>query len=320
MAVSKGGGGMKSVKALGKVGVLMGGTSAERSVSLNSGQQVLAALQSVGVEAQAFDVQTLEQVVEAAKQVDFVFVALHGRWGEDGTVQAVLQSLKKPFTGSGVAASALAMDKLRTKFVWQGAGLPTPRFFWVSAIQPFDWKRFHQLNLTFPLMVKPVHEGSSIGMQKVMDESELEMAIEQAQLYDAEVLIEQWVHGREFTVAILAGEALPLVELETARAFYDYHAKYQANDTHYLCPVHLPAGKELQIQKLAKQAFEVIGAQGWGRVDVMLDAQLNPYLIELNTVPGMTVHSLLPRAAKHAGIDFSQLVLRILQTAEAAIE
>ncbi len=307
---------MEAVKQLGKVGILMGGTSAERAISLNSGQQVLQALQQAGVEAEAFDVQTLSQVVKAAEQVDVVFIALHGRWGEDGQVQAILQSLNKPFTGSGVAASALAMDKLRTKLVWQGAGLPTPKFIWISPELPFSWKRFHQAGIEFPVMVKPSHEGSSIGMQKVMNEAGLEAAIEQAQQYDSEILVEQWITGREFTVGILGQETLPLVELETTRDFYDYQAKYHAEDTRYHCPVHLPPGKEQQIQKLAKQAFDAIGTQGWGRVDVMLDTQLNPYLIELNTVPGMTDHSLVPMAAKHAGLGFLALVLRILQTAK----
>ncbi|GAB6035357.1 D-alanine--D-alanine ligase [Galenea microaerophila] len=304
--------------ALSKVGVLMGGVSEERAISLNSGQQVLQALQQAGVNAEGFDVQSLMDVVQAAEQVDVVFIALHGRWGEDGQVQAILQSLNKPFTGSGVAASALAMDKLRTKLVWQGAGLPTPKFIWISPTQPFSWHHFHQAQLDFPVMVKPCHEGSSIGMKKVENEADLEAAIQQAQQFDAEVLVEQWITGREFTVGILGHEPLPLIELETQRAFYDYQAKYEADDTRYHCPVHLPAGKEQQIQKLARQAFETLGAQGWGRIDVMLDQELNPYLIELNTVPGMTDHSLVPMAAKHAGLGFSALVLRILQLANGS--
>ena len=304
---------MCSLEALGKVAVLMGGTAAEREVSLKSGQQVVTALQQAGVEAEAFDVQSLQAVVQAVSGANRVFVALHGRWGEDGQVQAILQSLDIPFTGSKMAASALAMDKLRSKLVWQGAGLPTPRFIWVSERQPFSWKRFHQAGLNFPVMVKPCREGSSIGMQKVTDEAALLTAIAKAQQYDAEVLIEQWITGREFTVAILGDEALPLIELETDRDFYDFEAKYHSDSTQYHCPVHLPAGKEQQMQKLAKQAFEVLGAEGWGRVDLMLDSQLNPYLIELNTVPGMTDHSLVPMAAQHAGLDFSGLVLRVLQ-------
>lgn len=307
---------MFSLDNLGKVAVLMGGTAAERAVSLNSGQQVVQALQQVGVEAEAFDVQSLQAVVQAVEGADLAFIALHGRWGEDGQVQAILQSLGVPFTGSKMAASALAMDKLRSKLAWQGAGLPTPNFIWVSDVLPFSWKRFHQAGLNFPVMVKPSREGSSIGLQKVLSEGELESAIAEAQLFDAEILIEQWITGREFTAAILGDEALPLIELETDRDFYDFEAKYHSDTTQYHCPVHLSAGKEQQMQKLAKQAFEVLGAEGWGRVDLMLDSQLNPYLIELNTVPGMTDHSLVPMAAKHAGLGFSDLVLRILQLAK----
>jgi len=305
-----------SLDNLGKVAVLMGGTAAERAVSLNSGQQVVQALQQVGVEAEAFDVQSLQAVVQAVEGADLAFIALHGRWGEDGQVQAILQSLGVSFTGSKMAASALAMDKLRSKLAWQGAGLPTPNFIWVSDVLPFSWKRFHQAGLNFPVMVKPSREGSSIGLQKVLSEGELESAIAEAQLFDAEILIEQWITGREFTAAILGDEALPLIELETDRDFYDFEAKYHSDTTQYHCPVHLSAGKEQQMQKLAKQAFEVLGAEGWGRVDLMLDSQLNPYLIELNTVPGMTDHSLVPMAAKHAGLGFSDLVLRILQLAK----
>ncbi len=307
---------MFSLDNLGKVAVLMGGTAAERAVSLNSGQQVVQALQQVGVEAEAFDVQSLQAVVQAVEGADLAFIALHGRWGEDGQVQAILQSLGVSFTGSKMAASALAMDKLRSKLAWQGAGLPTPNFIWVSDVLPFSWKRFHQAGLNFPVMVKPSREGSSIGLQKVLSEGELESAIAEAQLFDAEILIEQWITGREFTAAILGDEALPLIELETDRDFYDFEAKYHSDTTQYHCPVHLSAGKEQQMQKLAKQAFEVLGAEGWGRVDLMLDSQLNPYLIELNTVPGMTDHSLVPMAAKHAGLGFSDLVLRILQLAK----
>ena len=307
---------MFSLDNLGKVAVLMGGTAAERAVSLNSGQQVVQALQQVGVEAEAFDVQSLQAVVQAVDGADLAFIALHGRWGEDGQVQAILQSLGVSFTGSKMAASALAMDKLRSKLAWQGAGLPTPNFIWVSDVLPFSWKRFHQAEMDFPVMVKPSREGSSIGMQKVVDESELLAALKDAQQFDAEILIEQWITGREFTAAILGDEALPLIELETDRDFYDFEAKYHSDTTQYHCPVHLSAGKEQQMQKLAKQAFEVLGAEGWGRVDLMLDSQLNPYLIELNTVPGMTDHSLVPMAAKHAGLGFSDLVLRILQLAK----
>jgi D-alanine-D-alanine ligase len=298
-----------------KIGVLMGGNAAEREISLKSGGAVLQALQSAGLNAEGFDVIDFESLVSAAQQVDLCFIALHGRWGEDGVVQAILQSLGKPYSGSGVTASAIAMDKLRTKLLWQGAGILTPKFIWVSKNAPFSWKRFHQAGLGFPAIVKPSHEGSSIGMRKVESESELEEAIVYAQNYDNEVVVEQWITGREFTAAILGDETLPLIELKTDHAFYDFDAKYQSDSTQYLCPVSLPEAVQKRIQKEAMHAFQTVGAEGWGRIDVMLDDEMTPYYIELNTVPGMTDHSLVPMAAKHAGIDFETLVQRILDLA-----
>lgn len=298
-----------------KIAVLMGGNAAEREISLKSGQAVLQALQSAGLNAEGFDVIDFESLVSAAQQVDICFIALHGRWGEDGVVQAVLQSLGKPYTGSGVSASAIAMDKLRTKLLWQGAGILTPKFIWVSKNAPFSWKRFHQAGLGFPAIVKPCREGSSIGMRKVSSEAELGEAIAYAQNYDDEVVVEQWITGREFTAAILGDETLPLIELKTDHDFYDFDAKYQSNSTQYLCPVSLPEAVQKQIQKEAMLAFQTVGAKGWGRIDVMLDDEMRPYYIELNTVPGMTDHSLVPMAAKHAGLDFETLVQRILDLA-----
>lgn len=295
-----------------KVAVLMGGIAAEREVSLRSGQAVTAALQAQGIDATAIDVSSLQQLESVAKEYDVAFIALHGRWGEDGTVQAILQDLKMPFTGSGMQASAIAMDKLRTKWMWLGAGLPTPNFVWVNAQSPLDIEAF---DLQFPVIVKPSHEGSSIGMQKVDNLAQLAQAVIAAQQYDDEVLIEQWITGREYTAAVLNGQALPLIELRTSNRFYDFEAKYQSNDTQYICPTGLDPAMEQSLQNLVLRAFSVVGAKTWGRVDLMLDAQNRPWLIELNSVPGMTDHSLVPMAAKQAGMNFEALVKQILVTA-----
>lgn len=295
----------------GKVAVLMGGKAAERDISLKSGRAVAAALCRAQVDARACDVRSIDDLQGIAEHYDRAFIALHGRWGEDGTVQAVLDDLKLPYTGSGMAASAIAMDKLRSKWLWRGAGLPTPDFLWASEHRPFDIERF---SIEFPVIVKPCHEGSSIGMRKVNSAQELVQAMAFAQTYDTEILVERWVQGREFTVGILDGEALPLIELRTSHAFYDFEAKYQSNDTQYLCPCDLPDELQAEIQRLALQAFEVVGAEGWGRVDVMLDENNRPWLIELNSVPGMTDHSLVPMAAKACGLTFEQLVVKILSS------
>ena len=298
---------------LGKVAVLMGGKSAEREVSLKSGQAVTIALQSQGIDATALDVKTLEDIQSVAQDYDRAFIALHGRWGEDGVVQAILDDLGVPYTGSGMAASAVAMDKLRTKWMWLGAGLPTPKFIWVSDSLPLDIDSF---SIPFPVIVKPSHEGSSIGMRKVVNEAELVDAVAFAQQYDSEILIEQWITGREYTVGVLNNEALPLIELKTTHDFYDFEAKYQSNDTQYICPCDLEPETQKKIQSLVLQAFNIIGARGWGRVDLMLDERDQPWLIELNSVPGMTDHSLVPMAAKTAGLSFERLVFEILQTAK----
>lgn len=295
----------------GRVAVLMGGVAAERAVSLRSGKAVLKGLLAAGIDAHAFDVTCLTDLVVIAEKFDRAFIALHGRWGEDGQVQAILQSLGLPFTGSGMAASALAMDKLRTKWLWQGAGLKTPSFTYASPSQPLNLEFLH---MGFPLMVKPSHEGSSIGMRKVYSSTELAEAIQAAQAFDAEVLIEQFIEGREFTVAVLNDQVLPTIELKTSHDFYDFDAKYQANDTQYICPCELPVFIQQQINQLVLEGFAVVGAQGWGRMDVMLDANNQAWLIELNTVPGMTEKSLVPKAARQAGYSFEQLVLEILQS------
>ena len=295
----------------GKVAVLMGGKAAEREVSLRSGQAVTDALIRQGIDATACDVHSIEQLTVIANTYDRAFIALHGRWGEDGTVQAILDDLNFPYTGSGMASSAIAMDKLRTKWLWQGAGLPTPQFLHVSSSRPFIAEAF---SIPFPVIVKPSHEGSSIGMRKVNQLGDLQEAVDFAQQFDSEVLIEQWVTGSEYTVAVLNGEALPLIKLETTHDFYDFDAKYKSNDTQYICPCGLPTPLEQEIQSLTLQAFDVLGAKTWGRVDVMLDQQNRPWLIELNSVPGMTDHSLVPMAAAASGYSFEQLVVAILKS------
>jgi D-alanine-D-alanine ligase len=294
----------------GKVAVLLGGRSAEREVSLKSGHAVLAALQSSGVDAQAFD--PAERELAELKGFDRVFIALHGRYGEDGTIQGALELMGIPYTGSGVLASALAMDKWRTKLVWQAAGVPTPRDALLTAHSNFDQVA---ADLGLPLMVKPASEGSSIGMSKVMRAEDLKMAYELAAKHDRTVIAEQFVAGVEYTAAILGDKALPLIRLETPHTFYDYNAKYIANDTRYICPCELAPQAERAVQSLALKAFELLGCQGWGRADLIVDESGTPYFLELNTSPGMTDHSLVPMAARQAGLSFEQLVLRILEQA-----
>ncbi|GKT11685.1 MAG: D-alanine-D-alanine ligase [Thiomicrorhabdus sp.] len=296
----------------GKVAVLMGGKAAEREISLKSGAAVTQALKAQGIDAAGCDVQSLDDLKWIAKQYDRAFIALHGRWGEDGVVQAILSDLGMPFTGSTMAASAIAMDKLRTKWMWLGAGLPTPKFVWISEENPLVLESF---TIPFPVIVKPSHEGSSIGMRKVDSAAELEEAVIYAQKFDSEVLVEQWITGREYTGAVLNGEALPLIQLKTSHSFYDFEAKYQSNDTQYICPCGLDEAQEKAIQLLVLKAFSVLGAGSWGRVDLMLDGNDQPWLIELNTVPGMTDHSLVPMAAKATGRSFENLVVEILQSA-----
>lgn len=291
----------------GKVAVLFGGNSAEREVSLRSGKAVLNALLEAGVDAFAFDpkAQPLSSL-----QADQVFIVLHGRGGEDGTMQGALQLLGLPYTGSGVLGSALAMDKIRCKWLFQAQGLPTSPFL---VARPGDTDYAAMLTqLGGKVMVKPANEGSSIGMSAATTAEELAAAIATAHQYDQEVLLERWINGREFTIAVLNDEVLPIVEMRTPRAFYDYEAKYQANSTEYLCPAPLTAELTGAMQATALAAFKAVGASGWGRVDLMLDQQGQHYLLEVNTVPGMTEKSLVPMAAKAAGYSFQQLVLAIL--------
>ena len=301
-----------NAKDFGKVAVLLGGRSAEREVSLRSGGMVLNALRRRGVDAHGFDPQQRDLAALIAEKFDRVFIALHGRYGEDGTIQGALELLGIPYTGSGVLASALAMDKWRSKLVWQAAGIPTPRYELLTAAS--DLKAV-SARLGLPLMVKPANEGSSIGMSKASAAAELDEAYTLAANYDSVVLAEQFIQGIELTAGVLGGEALPLIKLETPRKFYDYEAKYQANDTRYIIPCGLAAAAEAELQQQVLAAFNALGCRGWGRVDLMLDAVGKPWFIEVNTSPGMTDHSLVPMAARHAGLSFEDLVLRILELA-----
>ena len=298
--------------AFGKVAVLMGGKSAERPVSLNSGTMVLAALKKRGVDSHAFDPSERRLDSLVAQRFERAFIALHGRYGEDGTVQGALELLGIPYTGSGVLASALAMDKWRTKLLWHAAGLPTPRCELLSRDSDLGGVA---ARLGLPLMVKPVNEGSSIGMSKVRDTAHFEEAYALAAKYDNAVIAEQFIDGPEFTVGILGGDALPVIRLETPREFYDYEAKYCAADTRYLIPCGLPPEAESAIQREALRAFAVLGCRGWGRVDLMLDGARKPQFLEVNTSPGMTDHSLVPMAARHMGLSFEDLCMRILELA-----
>lgn len=295
----------------GKVAVLMGGWSAEREVSLKSGTAVLAAMQQRGIDAHGIDVQR-DTVIGDLQQgnYDRAFNILHGPGGEDGVIQGVLEVLGIPYTGSGVMASALAMDKLRTKQLLDGIGLPTPNYMLLDEDTDYEYV---SANLGLPIMVKPSQQGSSIGMSKVERTEQLHSAWQAAAQFEGAVIAEQWIEGKEYTVAILGDEALPAILLETPRTFYDYEAKYVADDTRYICPCGLSQEQEMQLQRLALSTFQALGARGWGRVDLFIDKQERPWIIELNTLPGMTDHSLVPMAAKAKGISFDELVVRVLQ-------
>jgi len=299
----------------GRVAVLMGGWSAEREVSLVSGEAVLRGLRETGIDAHAIDMG--RDVVEVLRDGGFdrVFNVVHGRGGEDGQLQGVLEVLGIPYTGSGVLGSALTMDKYRTKQVWQAAGLPTPSFLLLENEQ--DLERAAELG--FPLMVKAAMEGSSIGVYRVETRADLHAAWLAAQACDSHVMAEQCIRGTEFTASVLGTEMLPLIRLETPHDFYDYEAKYRSDDTRYLVPCGLETDQEERLQALCLEAFHAADASGWGRVDLMLDEQWAPWLIEVNTVPGMTDHSLVPMAAAATGMDFPQLVRTVLaQTLEVA--
>lgn len=301
-----------NVADFGKVAVLYGGRSAEREVSLKSGSAVLAALQRSGVDAHAFDPAAQDLHLLLEEGFDRVFIALHGRFGEDGTVQGALELMGIPYTGSGVLASALAMDKWRTKLTWQAANLPVPAYELLTAESDFA---AIAKKLGLPLFVKPANEGSSVGITKVKAAGDLRAAFEAAAKHDPLVLVEQFVGGGEYTAAILGDKALPVIKIEPANEFYDFEAKYLRDDTRYLCPCGLSATQEQEMQRLALQGFRLIGGTGWGRVDFLMDMEGHPYLLEVNTSPGMTDHSLVPMAARQAGISFEQLVLRVLELA-----
>jgi D-alanine-D-alanine ligase len=296
----------------GKVAVLMGGRSAERDISLRSGSMVLEALIRQGVDAHAFDPKECRLEDLRAEGYMRAFIALHGRFGEDGTVQGALECMGIPYTGSGVMGSAIAMDKLRTKLIWMASGIPTPKYALIDA----GTDAADLVNaLDLPLIVKPVREGSSIGVTKVTSVEQVGRAYELASGYDDVILAEQFVVGAEYTAAVLDGKSLPLIRIEAPEGNYDYQNKYYGNETLYHCPCGLDPVREKAIQDLAIAAFDAVGCRGWGRLDLMLDAAGNPWFLEVNTVPGMTDHSLVPMAARAIGISFDELVLRILSTA-----
>jgi D-alanine-D-alanine ligase len=303
-----------------KVAVLLGGTSAEREVSLMSGAAVLAGLREMGIDAHAVD--TRDVSVLDLKQQGFAkaFIALHGRGGEDGTLQAVLEFLQMPYTGSGVMASAITMDKLRSKLLWQGRGLPSGKFVWLTRQQQeqgLDADTSAAIEaLGLPLFVKPSCEGSSVGISRVNSAEALPAALAEAFRHDDDVLIEAFLSGAEYTVGIVGEQILPSIRIKTASEFYDYEAKYISDDTEYFCPSGLSAEQEAELQKLVWAAWRALGCSGWGRVDVMVDGDGNFQLLEVNTSPGMTSHSLVPMAAKQAGYSFPQLVARILELAD----
>ena len=301
---------MSNASKFGKVAVLLGGKSAEREVSLDSGTAVLEALVRSGVNAEAFDPQ--QRSVTELVNYDRAFIVLHGRGGEDGQIQGVLEWLNVPYTGTGVQGSAIGMDKVKTKQVWQGSELPTAPYRIVTK----DSDAADIVNsLCLPLIIKPVHEGSSIGMSKVEKIEDFAEAIAKATEHDAVVMAEQWITGREFTIVVLNGQALPVIRLEPPQdvAFYDYEAKYNRNDVQYGIPCGLTEAEEQQLKALSLRAFQAVGASGWGRIDAMQDEQGNFWLLEVNTVPGMTSHSLVPKAAAAVGYSFDDLCVAILE-------
>jgi D-alanine-D-alanine ligase len=291
----------------GRVAVLMGGASGEREVSLNSGKGVLAALRSQGVDAHAFDPAC--ESLDALRNFQRVFIALHGGYGENGAIQGALEIMGIPYTGPGVMASAIGMDKFRTKLIWQAVGLPVPEYMMLDNDTDFSAV---EKRLGLPLFVKPALEGSSIGISMVTKPDELKPAYELARRHGDLVMAEKGVMGGEYTVGILGGEALPIIKIEPATAFYDFEAKYLRDDTRYICPADLPSAKTAEIQAGAKKAFNALGATGWGRVDFLMDEAGRHYFLEINTSPGMTTHSLVPMAAHSVGLSFEALCVKIL--------
>ncbi len=300
------------MSAFGKVAVLMGGPSAEREISLISGKAVLAALRSRDVDAHAFDPAERELFDLRREGFDRVFIALHGRYGEDGTVQGALEVMRMPYTGSGVMASALAMDKWRTKLVWEAAGIPTPRYAMVTGAT--EWGRVVQ-RLGLPVVVKPVREGSTLGLTKAASAAALPAAYELAARYDELVMAEEFVAGQELTASVLGGTALPLVRIEAPQGNYDYRNKYFTDATKYYCPAGLSEALEAQLRAVTLEGFRLLGCRGWGRADLILRPDGTYSFLEMNTSPGMTGHSLVPIAAKAAGLDYPELCMRILEGA-----
>ena len=300
---------MSNASKFGKVAVLLGGKSAEREVSLDSGKAVLEALLRSGVNAEGFDPQ--ERSVTELVGYDRAFIVLHGRGGEDGQIQGALEWMNVPYTGTGVQGSAIGMDKVKTKQIWQGSDLPTAPYRIIS--KDSDLTEVIE-SLGLPLIIKPVHEGSSVGMSKVEKAEDLAAAIEKATVHDAVVMAEKWITGREYTISFLNGLPLPVIRLQPPAdvAFYDYEAKYNRNDVEFGFPCGLSESQEKNLQELCLRAFQAVGASGWGRIDAMLDEQGHFWLLEVNTVPGMTSHSLVPKAAKAVGYSFDELCVAIL--------
>ncbi|CAN5402607.1 D-alanine--D-alanine ligase [soil metagenome] len=298
----------------GKVAVLLGGLSAEREVSLNSGNAVFQALKRQNIDAEAIDVGVDIVAQLQALKPDRAFIALHGPGGEDGVIQGLLEWLQIPYTGSGVGASAIAMDKPRAKWVWQANGLPTLPFILLNekSSSESDIEKLQNIPFNYPYCVKPIGEGSSNGVTRVNQADQLEAAIVAAAQYNSPIMIEPWIEGKELTVGILAQEPLPPIEIQVAEAFYDYKAKYLVNSTNYICPCDLSLERSHELQQLALQAFQLLGCRHWGRVDIMMDKQGKFWLLEVNTIPGLTDHSLVPKAANVTGLNFDDLIVTIL--------
>tara|TARA_Y200000002_G_scaffold258849_1_gene214623 strand:- start:209 stop:1165 length:957 start_codon:yes stop_codon:yes gene_type:complete len=309
---------LKSIEnSVGKILVVMGGSSAEREISIQSGEAVHSSLCNSQLESCLYDWSGKELDFIQTVEFDICFIAVHGRGGEDGKLQAALEIHGKPFTGSGFMASAIAMHKYRTKQIWSFNGLTTPRsLLWQNNIS----QQFILDELGLPLMIKPAHEGSSVGVSLVLKADDISPALQKAQKFDNEILIEQFIQGDEYTVSILGDHPLPSIKLETPRQFYDYHAKYSSEDTRYICPSGLSNIDELTISDIAIKAFKALGCDGWGRVDFIRNSSGEFFLIEVNTVPGMTNHSLVPMAALEVGISFDELVLRILGSSLEGLE
>lgn len=304
---------IKQATDFGRVGVLMGGPSAEREISIRSGNAVFNALKKQNIDVVAIDINEDPISVLTEQKFDRVFNIIHGRGGEDGVLQSILEVLNIPYTGSGVMSSALTMDKLRTKMCWQGSGLLTPKWFVFNSEKDQEFEDCIN-TLNFPVIVKPSEEGSSIGMSKANNKNELKQSLTIALDYKCEVYAEAWVQGKEYTVAVINGEALPIIRLETPNEFYDFEAKYNSTTTKYHCPCGLGPQQEQELQALALKACKTVDVKGWGRVDLFIDESGNTQLIEINTVPGMTDHSLVPMAAKAIGIEFDELIWRILES------